>query len=325
MKAFNAVLCKVVSGMLMAIAGSAAAQQAYPNKPIHFIVPYAAGGGTDTVTRLLSPKLAESLGQPVIVDNRPGGNTIIGTDALAKSPADGYTILFMGTSHVVNASLLSTPYDAIRDFAPVANVSSFGLILVLPPSMPVNNLQELIALAKSKPGQLNFASTGTGGSQHLTGELFNIVAGIKVQHIPYKGGAPAFTDLLGGQVQMMFAVPTVSTQYIKSGRLKAIAICGESRSSALPQVPTFTEAGLPGLDLKNWYGILTPAGTPKAVIDRLSIEIAKILAMPDIKEKLLGMGLDPYYSTPEQFAELMKVDMAKYAKIIKTANIRLEN
>ncbi len=324
MKTSNAMVHMVMAGVLMAIAAPVAAQQAYPNKPIRFIVPYAAGGGTDTVTRLLAPKMTESMGQPVIVDNRPGGNTIIGTDALAKSPADGYTILFMGTSHVVNASLLTTPYDAIRDFAPVANVSSFGLILVLPPSMPVNNLQELIALAEARPGQLNYASTGTGGSQHLTGELFSIVAGIKVQHIPYKGGAPAFTDLLGGQVQMMFAVPTVSTQYIKSGRLKAIAICSESRSSAVPQVPTFTEAGLPGLDLKNWYGILATAGTPKAIIDKLSTEIAKILALPDVKEKLLSMGLEPFYSTPEQFAVLMKADVAKYAKIIKTANIKLE-
>jgi len=325
MKGFKAMLRLVTIGVLTGLSGPVAAQQPYPNKPIRFIVPYAAGGGTDTVTRLLSPKMTEGLGQQVLADNRPGGNTIIGTDALAKSPPDGYTILFIGTSHVVNPSLLPTPYDAIKDFAPIATVSSFALILVVPPSMPANNLQELIALAKSRPGELNYASTGTGGSQHLTGELFNMTAGIKTEHIPYKGGGPAFTDLIGGQVQMMFAVPTVSTQYVKSGRLKAIAICGEYRSSALPQVPTFTEAGLPGLDLKNWYGILTPAGTPKAAIDRLSTEIAKILAMPDIKEKLHGMGLEPFYSTPEQFAELMRVDIAKYAKIIKAANIKLEN
>jgi len=325
MNSFNAVMRMVTIGALMAIAGSVGAQQTYPGKPIRLIVPYPPGGGTDTLVRVLVPKMSERLGQQVVIENRPGGNTIIGSEALVKSLPDGYTILAVSASHAVNASLVPTPYDAVKDFAPVATLSSFGVVLVLSPSMPVNNLQELIALAKSRPAQLNYASTGTGGTQHLAGELFNIMAGVKVQQIPYKGGAPAFTDLIGGQVQMMFAVPTVSTQYVRSGKLKAVAVSGETRLRALPQVPTFTEAGLPGFDMTNWYGILAPAATPSAIIDKLSAETAKVLAVPEIKDKLLSQGLDAFISTPAQFATLIKADIAKFGKVVKAANIKMEN
>lgn len=310
----------------MAFAGFAAAQQPYPNKPIRFILPFAPGGSTSILARLIGQKFTESWGQQVIVDNRPGGNTVIGTEALARSAPDGYTIIMVSSSHAINANLsLYTPYDPIKDFAPVATVASNEQLLVLHPSITATNLQELIALAKSKPGQLNYASAGTGGVLHLAGEMFSIMAGVKLNHIPYKGTGHALSDLLGGQVQLYFSPPINLLPQIKAGKLKAIAISGQSRLSALPQVPTFSEAGLPGFDAKFWQGVLAPAGTPKPIVDKLSSEIARILAMPDISEKLASQGAAPFISTPEQFAALIKADMARYAHVIKTANIKLEN
>ena len=324
MKGLNAVVRMAVAGVLMGLAGSVSAQQAYPSKAIRMIVPYAAGGPTDVVARLLGPHLTRSLGQPIIVDNRPGGTTIIGTEALAKSPPDGYTIMMMAIAHTIIPSLLPTPYDPIKDFAPIATVVSGELVLVLNPSVPANTLQELIALAKSKPGELNYASASTGGPLHLAGELLNMMTGIKTQHIPYKGAAPALADLVAGQVQMFFSPPDTAIPQIKAGKLKAIAISGATRLSALPQVPTFTEAGLPGFNVKNWFGVLAPAGTPKPIIDRLSSEIAKILAIAEVREKLVSQGMEPFISTPEQFAALIRSDFAQYAKVIKQANIKLE-
>jgi len=324
MKAFNAVVRMLATCALMGLAGSVAAQEPYPSKPIRFITPYAPGGSTTVVARLIGQKLTEAWGQQVIVDNRPGGNTIIGSEALVKSAPDGYTILLAGTPHVVNPSMLPTPYDAIKDFAPVATATSNEILLVVHPSVPANNLGEFIALAKSRPGQLNYATSSTGGSPHLASELFNIMAGVKTQHIPYKGGGPAVTDLLGGQVQMIFAIPTNVIAHVKGGRLKAIAVSGESRLSALPQVPTFTEGGLPGFSVKTWYGVLAPAGTPKPIIDKMSAEIARILAMPDIKEKLDSQGFETFISTADEFAALIKADLAKYAKIIKAADIKVD-
>jgi tripartite-type tricarboxylate transporter receptor subunit TctC len=316
----------VTVGVLMAFAGSAAAQQAYPNKPIRFITPYPPGGGTDILARLVGQKLTEGWSQQVFVDNRPGGNTIIGSEALIRSPPDGYTIMVVTTAHAIQPSLIPyLPYDTVKDFAAVATVSSSEYFLVLHPSVPANNLQEFIALAKSKPGQLNFSSSGSGGGPHLASEMFSIMAGVKLQHVPYKGGGPALTALVAGQVQALFFTPIATLANIKSGRIKAIAISGETRLSGLPQIPTFTEAGLPGLDVKSWYGILAPVGTPTGIIEKLSTEFARILAMPDFKEKLDSLGMAPFFSTPEQFAALIKADMARYAKIIKAANIKMEN
>ena len=324
MKACTAVARIVAVGGLIGLCGPAAAQP-YPSKPIRLITPFPPGGTTTPLARLIGQKLSESWGQQVIVDNRPGGNTIIGTEALAKSPPDGHTIMVMTSAHVVNPNLLTTPYDAIKDFAAVATLTSSEFVLAINASVPANNLQELIALAKSRPGQLNYASSSSGGTTHLAGAFFSILAGIKAQHVPYKGGGPALTDLLGGQVQMFFNTPIVFLPHFKSGRLKAIAISGEKRNSSLPQVPTFTEAGLPGFYVGYWNGVLAPAGTPKAIIDKLSAEIGRILATPDAKDKLLSQGLDPFISTPEQFAALMKADMLRFANIIKSANIKLEN
>ena len=324
MKSFTAMARTLVLGVLLAWSGAAAAQQVYPHRPIRIIVPYPPAGATDIVARLVGPKLAESLSQPVIVDNRPGGSTTIGTEALARSPRDGYTIMAVNSTHLITALLLPTSYDAIKDFAAVGTIGSTEYILALHPAVPADDLQQLISLAKSKPGQLNYSSAGRGGSIHLVSELFNIVAGVNVQHIPYKGGGPAITDLIGGQVQMSFQPPNAVVSHAKSGKLKAIAITGDKRSPSLPQVPTLTEAGLSDFDVKTWFGILAPAGTPKEIVDKLSAEIARIVAMPDIRNKLDSQGMDPFISSAEQFAALMKTDMVKWGKVIKTADIKID-
>jgi len=312
-------------GAFMALAGAAGAQQAYPSKPIRFIVPFPPGGSTDPVARLIGQKLSESWGQQVIVDNRPGGSSIIGTEAVAKSPPDGYTILLAASTHPVNALLFSNlPYDSINDFAAIATLIRTEFALVVHPSVPANDLQEFIALAKSRAGQLNYATSGTGNPTHLAGELFNMMTGVKMQNVPYKGAGPAVADLLSGQVQLFFSVPISVAPFVKNGKLKAIAITGAGRSAAMPQVPTFAEAGLAGFDLESWQGVLAPAGTPKAIIDKMSAEIARILALTDVKEKLHAQGMEPFVSSPEQFAALIRSDMVKYGKVIKAANIKLD-
>ena len=309
---------------LMALAAASTAQQTYPQKPIRVIVPYAPGGTTDTVARLIGPKMSEGLGQPLIIDNRPGGNTIIGTEALAKSAPDGHTIMVMVIAHVIIPNLISTPYDAIKDFAPVGGISFSEQLLVVHTSVPANTLRELIALAKARPGQLNYGSAGSGGLTHLASELFNVMAGVKTEHIPYKGAGPAITDLIGGQIHMYFATPISVMPHIKNGRLKALAITGEARAPALPQVPTFAEGGLPGFEVQNWQGVLAPAGTSKEIVAKLSSEIGRVLRLPDIEARLVSQGLETLITTPEQFGALMKADLAKYAKIIRTANVKLE-
>ena len=325
MKAFNAVARMLTIGMLMAVAGAAAAQQAYPTKPIRFIVPFPPGGSTNIAARIIGQKLNESLGQSVIVDNRGGGNTIIGTEAVAKAAPDGYTILLATSTLAIQPHLIADlPYDAFKDLAPVATLTKSEYILAVHPSVPANNLQEFIALAKSKPGQLNYGTSGAGGPQNLAGELFNILAGVKIVHIPYKGGGPAFVDLVAGQVQCAFNNAINVLPHYKTGKLKALAISGETRSTDMPQVPTFPEGGLPGFDVRNWFGIVVPAGTPKPIIEKLSAEAAKIMAMSDVKEKFASQGVEPFYSNPERFAALMKSDYVTYGKVIKTANIKIE-
>jgi len=312
--------------LILLLPFAAFSQTAYPTRPIRLITPFAPGGSTTTVGRVIGQKLTESWGQNVIVDNRPGGNMIIGTDALAKATPDGYTILLTTNAHVINPSLFSKlPYDPIKDFAPVGNVYISEFVLVINPALPANNLQELITLAKAKPGQLNYATTGAGGSGHLANEMFAMLAGIKTQHIPYKGAGPAMVDLIGGQIQMFINNPLTVIGHIKSGRMRGIAVTGEVRLPTLPQVPTFSEAGLPGMDVKPWFCVVAPTGTPKPIINKLSNEIARIMAMPDVLDYLAKQGMMPFSSTPEQLATLMKTDMARWAKFIKAANIRLDN
>ncbi len=318
MRLFSAVTCA-----LLFVSGVAAGQP-YPSKPVRIIIPFAPGGTNDILARLLGPKLTESWGQSVVVDNRPGGNTVIASDALLKSPPDGHTMLLVGNSHVL-VPLLSTtplPFDSIRDFAPVASIARTGLFLVVHPSIPANNLREFIALARSKPGQLNCASPG-GSVNQLAMELFNSMAKVKIQHIPYKGSGPAVSDVIGGQAHLAFQTPIVVLPHIRSGRLRALAISSETAFPD-PRVPTFGQAGLPGFDVGLSFGLLAPAGAPSAAIQKMSAEIARILSQSDFREKLASQGLEAFVSTPEQYGAMLKDEMAKFAKVINAAGIKPE-
>lgn len=321
-KRLIAIAMALMASALLTGVGSAGAQQGYPNKPIRIITPYAAGSSVDAVARIVGAKLSESMGQPVLVEPRPGANTIIGSEAMVKSPPDGYTLLLISTTHVLNGLLIrNLPYDTVKDFAPVATVASSELILVASPKVAASNVKELIALGKSK--QLTYATSSAGGPTHLAAELFSSMTGVKLQHIPYKGSGPAVTDLLGGHVDIGWTSPLAVIPHINTGRLKAIAISGETRAPSLPQVPTFSEAGVQGFDMRFWYALLAPAGTPKDILKKLSAEIGKMVVTPDMKEKLASQGADPFVSNPEQFAALIKADTARYEKIIKGANIKL--
>ncbi|MBG9387377.1 Bug family tripartite tricarboxylate transporter substrate binding protein [Caenimonas aquaedulcis] len=304
--------------------GTSFAQSAYPSKTIRILLPFPAGGSTDPIARLLAQKLNDAWGQPVIVDNRPGGNTIIGTEALTKAPADGHTLLYTASTHVINSLLIpNLPYDSVKDFQPVALIVRSEFVLVVHPSVPANNLQEFIALAKAKPGVLNYATSGNGNPNHLAGEYFGMVAGVKLNNVPYKGGGPAISDLLGGQVQAMFSVPTSVAGHIKAGKLRALAYTGSIPLPGLA-VPSFAQAGLPNFDINSWNGVFVAAGTPRPIVDKLAAEIAKILAMPDVKEKFAAQGQDPYFLGPDQFGAMLASDRQKYAGIIKSANIKME-
>jgi tripartite-type tricarboxylate transporter receptor subunit TctC len=325
MRLGTAVTRLLLTGWLIAFAGAAFCQPAYPTRPIRIISPYAPGGGNTIMARLVGHKLTEAWGQQVIVDNRPGGNTIIGTEILARAAPDGYNFLLAGSGHVLVPLVLKAPYDPVRDFAPVATVGKQENILVASPSAPFNDLRQMISVAKAKPGQLNYATYGSGTTSHLATELFCQMAGIRMQHIPYKGAGPAIIDLLGGHVQVFLSTPAPVIPQIQSGRLKGIAISGEHRAAAVPNLPTFTEAGLPGFEAKGWYGVLAPAATPRAIINKVAGEIASMLATPDIKSQLNAQGVEPFISTPEQFAALMKADTERWTKVLKTGNIKLEN
>jgi tripartite-type tricarboxylate transporter receptor subunit TctC len=311
----------VMAGVLLG-AGHAGAQQAFPNKPLRIITPYATGSSVDAIARVVGVKLSERLGQPVLIEPRPGANTMIGSEALVKSPPDGYTLLLVSTTHVLNGLLIpNLPYDTFRDFAPVATIASSELILVASPKVPATNVKELVALAKSRP--LTYATSSAGGPTHIAAELFSSLTGVKLTHIPYKGSGPAVTDLLGGHVDIGWTSPLTVIPHINAGKLKAIAISGNTRGPALPQVPTFSESGLQGFDMQFWYALLAPAGTPKDIVNRLSSEVAKVLATPDMKEKLAAQGADPFISNPDQFAAVMKSDSARYEKVIKEAGIKV--
>ncbi len=325
MKLYSNVVRILTLCVLIASAGLACAQQTYPNKPIRVIVPYPPGSATAALARLFGQKLTESWGQQVLVDERGGGNTIIGSESLVKSSPDGYTIMAMMSTHVIVPLINPAPFDAVKDFAPVSSLTRNELVMAINPSVPASNLQEFIALAKSKPGQLNFASGGTGSVTHLTAELFDILADVKMQHVPYKGPGQVMPDLIGGRVQLFFTSPMVVMPHSKSGKLRVLAISGEKRLSTMPDVPTFTEAGLPGFDAKVWFGTVAPVSTPKGIIDKLATEIARIATLPDVKNTVASLGMEPFVTTPDQFGALMKADSARYAKIIKTANIKVEN
>ena len=306
------------------VAGPAAAQP-YPTKPIRIVVPYPPGGGTDVVARILSEPLSVELGQPIIIDNRGGAAGNVGTDIVAKAPADGYTLLLTLSSHTINPKLYDKlPFDVEKDFAPISLAAMIPQILVLNPSVPANNVRELIALAKAQPGKLNFASVGTGSPGHIAGELFKLRTGISIVHIPYKGGGPAVTDTIGGQVQMLFVSMPAAWQHVKSGRLRAIAVTSATRSLTAPDVPTIAESGVADFVVDSWYGVLAPAKTPPAIIARLNAALVKVLEMPQIKEKLFAQGAEAAPSTPAEFDRVIKEELAKWEYVIRAANIKPE-
>ncbi len=304
---------------------STSSGQAYPTRPIRIIIPLAAGGGTDTLTRILSPKLSEALGQPIIVDNRPGGGTLIGTDAAAKAAPDGYTLLNVDTAFSSNPSLnRKLPFDPLKDFAPVSLLASAPVVLTVHRSVPARTLKELIALAKARPGQLNFAVGGYGSATHMGVELFRSAANVDVTIIPYKGGGPAITDVIAGQVAMLFAGAPSVKQHIATGRLRPIAITGDKRNSALPDVVTFDEAGLKGVDAGSFWGTLAPAATPRDIVNLVSAASAKTLQQPEVRKRLIDLGYDPIGGTPEAYADNLRSEIAKWANVVKTSGIRIE-
>ena len=312
------------SAALICLAAAAHAQQDYPNRPIRLIVPYAPGGSTSWTSRLIGQRLTDVWGQSVIIDNRPGASTVIGTEAGVKAKPDGYTLFYIGSQLATNAWLVKTPYDPRKDIAPVANVSSYENLLTVHPSLPVTTMKSFIALAKSRPGQLNYATSSYGGPTHLVVVLLNMVAGIKTEAIHYKGGGPAVVDVMGGHVPFVMGVPVNLLPHIKSGRLRAIAIAGDKRMKALPNVPSLAEEGFPTVSLPNWQGVGAPAGTPRAIIDRISAEVEKLVAIPDTVQKLEVEGFVPFYRNPEQLTELIGGNIDKVGKIIKAGNIKAD-
>ena len=304
---------------------TAAFAQGYPVRPIRFVSPFAAGGVNDIIARIVAPKLAEALGQQWVVENRPGAGGNLGTDYVAKAAPDGYTLLNGGMgSLTVNPFTGKVPYDTLRDFAPVILMARAPNVITIHPALPVKSVKELIALARARPGQLNYASGGVGSTPHLSGALFASMAGINIAHIPYKGGALATVDLLAGQVEISFLGIPSSLPFIKDGRLRGLAVTGMQRSPELPGVPTVHESGLPGYDVNPWYGVLAPAGTPRDIVARLNAEIARILRLPEISRQFAAQGVETAVSTPEEYAAIIKADFAKWGKVVRDIGIRGE-
>jgi tripartite-type tricarboxylate transporter receptor subunit TctC len=310
---------------VFAASSCSALAQDYPAKAIRIVVPVPPGGANDTLTRIVAPKLSEALHQPVIVDNRAGANTTLGTASVAKAPPDGYTLLSAPSAHTVNAVLYnSLPYDPLKDFSPVSGMAAAPLLLAVHPSLPVKSVKELVALARSKPGQLNYASPGNGTSGHLAGELFKSVAGVQMVHIAYKGAGPATIDLVGGHVLVMFPTFQAAMSYVTAGRLRALAQTSVNRSSLAPDIPTMAQAGLPGVEIHSWFAVLGPAGLPRDVVSKLDGELKQILQMRDVSERLRALAYDGFYMPPDALTAFMKSDLAKWTKVIRQAGIRAE-
>jgi tripartite-type tricarboxylate transporter receptor subunit TctC len=303
-----------------------AVAQTYPAKPIRIVIAQAPGSATDVISRVVGNKLSESLGQPLVIDARPGAGGTLGTEVAAKSPPDGYTLFMANNStHGSNpATYAKLPYDAVNDFAPITFAASVPYALVVHPSLPVTTVKELIALAKSKPGQLNYASAGNGSTHQFCGELLKSMAGIDLTHIPYKGSTPAIAALLGGEVSLMFANVTDIGPQMKSGRIRVLAVTVPQRSAMMPDVPTIAEAALPGFEMRSWFGLLAPAGTPKPIITRLNTEAVKVLSRADVKSTLAAQGLEAMPGSPEQFGAYIKTEIARFTKIAKAAGIKAE-
>ena len=302
-----------------------ASAQSYPNRPIRLLIPFSPGGSYDAIARMIAQSLGDAWGQQVVVDNRPGAAGRIGTEMAAKATPDGYTISLFGNNQTIVPSVYrSVPYDLERDFAPVTLVAEIGNVLVIHPSVPAKSVSDLVAIAKAKPGQLNFGSGGTGGITHLAGELFKNAAGINIVHVPYKGSAPAMLELLGGQVQIMLLNTLNSMPHVKSGKLRGLAVTSLKRSRYMPELPTLDESGLKGYDITEWYGVLVPAKTPRDAIAKLHTELVRIIGAAETREQLARQAAEPVTNTPAQFAAFLKADLAKYRRIVKDAGIRAE-
>ena len=321
--------CSLVIVALSTLLPLAAGAEGYPNKPVRLIVPFPAAGTTDLLARAIAQKLSEALGQQFVVDNRPGAGGNIGSEIVAKAAPDGYTLL-MGTvgTHAINQSLYAKmPYDNVKDFVPVVLVAGVPNVLVVNPGVPVKSVADLVALAKERPGMINFASSGNGTSIHLSGELFKTMTGTQITHVPYKGSSPALTDLLGGQVQIMFDNLPSSLPHIKSGKLRAVAVTSSKRAPALPELPTIAESGiasLAGFEASSWFGILAPAGTPRDIVQRINAEANRALQSPDMKDKLLSQGAEAVGNSPEFFADYIRSETVKWAKVVKDSGAKVD-
>ena len=321
----SAVMCLIVAVPLVQ-AQTPATGSAWPAKPLRWISPFAPGGGADITSRIIAQKLGPALNQQVLVDNRGGAGGNIGVDIAAKAPPDGYTLV-LGTigPMAINVSLYKKlPFDPARDLLPITQAANALNVLVVHPSLPAKTVKEVIAIAKARPGELSFGSSGPGATDHLAGELFKTMTGVNMVHVPYKGGAPAMLDLMAGQVQTVFSTVSTAIGAIKGGKVRAIAMTGDKRFELMPELPTIAEAGVPGFEVRNWYGVFVPAGTPKDIVARLNSELVKILQLPDVKSKLLASGIEALHSTPEQFAAYIQSETKRWAKVVKDSGARAE-
>jgi tripartite-type tricarboxylate transporter receptor subunit TctC len=318
------IICTAMS-LALSTAHAAEPAASYPSKAVRIIIPFSPGGGADNLARTLQPALSSALGQPLILDNRPGASSIIGTELAARSAPDGYTMLLITTTHTVNPSLMKKlPYDPLKDFAPVSLAVTQPNVLVVHPSLPAKSLKELVALGKAKVGNLTYASGGSGSQPHLAGELLQMIAGIELIHVPYKGSGPGVTAVLGGQVTMMFVGPLAIEAHVKSGKLRALAVADKKRSAVLPDVPTVSEAGFRGLETGTWYGFLAPAGTPQPVIDTFHAAVIKSMSTPDMKTRLLAQGVEIVGAGPREFDQTLREEIVKWTKLVKRAGITAE-
>jgi len=318
-------MLRAALALLLLSVNAAAWPQAYPARPVRIVVPFATGGPADIYARFLGAKLQEALGQPFIIEDRPGGGSIVGTDAVAKSPPDGYTLLMMSNTHTVNETLIpKKPFDLMRDLAPISGVNYSDLLMVIHPSVPASNLQEFIELARSRPGALNYASSGPGTPYHMAGELFKAMAGVDIVHVPHKGSDQARTAILGGQVQMMFDAITTMAGNARAGKVKALASSGKTRSPVTPDVPTLAEAGVQGYEATIWLGLMAPAGTPRPILEKLNAEINKVVNAPEVKEAWAKQGAVPMAMTLEQFDKFLREDIVKWAKVVKLSGAKVD-
>jgi tripartite-type tricarboxylate transporter receptor subunit TctC len=324
-RSFPALQTALAALALLPAAHGAPAADPWPIKPIRIIVPFSPGGGTDITARLVAQPLSEKLGQPVVIDHRPGAGTMLGTEIAAKAPADGYTLLLAAAPHAINPALYKqVKYDATRDFTAISMAIAFPYVVAAHPSIPVANIRELIAFAKANPGKLTYGTSGTGSTNHLAGELFTRMAGVELTHVPYKGGGPALSDALGGHVALLFGTVLETLPQTRNGKLRGLAVSSGTRAAVAPELPTVAESGVPGYDVTGWYAFLAPAGTPREVVKKLNEEITRILATPAVRERLLSLGAEPSPTTPEKANEFIGAELVRWEKLIKAARISAE-